>query len=187
MATSFKDHRLLGHLPGSGDPRVWLLGASECPKLAYKEELDQADKWWDPARPRLLRWKNDWYRSCPSLVLLRWRSPPPFIQEWWDHIQYMVLGYPVVCHWGEQGCIQICLGHNWWPMVPGVQDPDSSPWAFRRAGGQGRSFIGRQIRYSYVITGIAAWFDGEAMGLEPPWLWLRIPWWYPPCNPRGCG
>jgi hypothetical protein len=51
----------------------------------------------------------------------------------------------------------------------GVQDPDSSPRAFRRVGGRGHSLDGRHNRYLYVTTGTAAGFGGEAMGLKPPW------------------
>jgi hypothetical protein len=35
--------------------------------------------------------------------------------------------------------IQIILGRNWRPMVPGVLDPDSSPQALHRAGGRSQS------------------------------------------------
>jgi hypothetical protein len=50
------------------------------------------------------------------------------------------------------------LGRNRWPIVPGVQDPDS--W--------GHSLDRRQNTYSYVTTGTVAGFNGEAMELEPP-------------------
>jgi hypothetical protein len=52
-------------------------------------------------------------------------------------------------------------------MLPRVLDPDSSPQAFRRAGGRSHSLDGRQ--YSYVIAGVTTGFCGEAMGLKPPW------------------
>jgi hypothetical protein len=54
-------------------------------------------------------------------------------------------------------------------MVPGVLDPDSSPRAFRRAGGWSWSLDGRHNRYSYVTVGAITGFGGEAMGLKPPW------------------
>jgi hypothetical protein len=43
------------------------------------------------------------------------------------HIRYEVLASPADCHWSEHDRIQIRLGHNRWPAVPEVQDPDSSP------------------------------------------------------------
>jgi hypothetical protein len=69
-------------------------------------------------------------------------------------------------------------------MVPGVQVPDSSHRAFRRAGHRSHSLDGRQNRYSYVTTCTATGFSGEAMGLKPPWSCLRIPRWYPPFTPE---
>jgi hypothetical protein len=36
------------------------------------------------------------------------------------------------------------LGHNRWPTVPGVQDSNSSPRAFRQAGSQSWSLVGWQ-------------------------------------------
>jgi hypothetical protein len=45
------------------------------------------------------------------------------------------------------------LGRNRCPLVPWVQDPDSSPRAFHRAGGRSRSLNGRQNRYSHVTMG----------------------------------
>jgi hypothetical protein len=54
------------------------------------------------------------------------------------------------------------------PMILGVQDPDSSPRAFRRVGGQGHSLDGGQSRYSYITMGTVVGFDFKAMGLKPP-------------------
>jgi hypothetical protein len=77
------------------------------------------------------------------------------------------------------------LGRNWWPTVPGVLDLNSSPTPFHRASGRSWSLDIRHNRYSYVTAGAITGFDAEAMGLKPPWLQLRIPWWYAPCSPRG--
>jgi hypothetical protein len=59
------------------------------------------------------------------------------------------------------------MGRNRRPVVPRVLDPDSRPQAFRRAGGQSHSLNGRQHRYSYDTTGIAAGFEGVIMGIRP--------------------
>jgi hypothetical protein len=47
--------RLLGHLPRTDNPQTWLLRVWTCAELGHKEELDQADRWQNLARPRLLR------------------------------------------------------------------------------------------------------------------------------------
>jgi hypothetical protein len=60
------------------------------------------------------------------------------------------------------------LGHSRRPVVRGVQDPDSSPRAFRRAGGRSHSVNRRYNRCSYVTMGTATGFGGEAMGIKPP-------------------
>jgi hypothetical protein len=60
------------------------------------------------------------------------------------------------------------LGFNWRPTVLVVQDPDSSPRAFRRVGGWSHSLDGRQNRYPYVTMGATARLDGVAMRLKPP-------------------
>jgi hypothetical protein len=52
--------------------------------------------------------------------------PILFNQEWWDHICYMVLDSPSICH-SREPMISRFLGHKWWSAVPGVQDPDYSP------------------------------------------------------------
>jgi hypothetical protein len=49
--------------------------------------------------------------------------PLLFSQEWWGHIRYGVYGSPTICCWRELVIFRI-LGHNWWPVVPGVLDPD---------------------------------------------------------------
>jgi hypothetical protein len=64
----------------------------------------------------------------------------------------------------EVGPYPDSLSHNRWPMVPGVQDPDSHPQAFHRAGGQGCSLDGRQNRYSCVTTSTSTRLGGKAMG-----------------------
>jgi hypothetical protein len=61
------------------------------------------------------------------------------------------------------------FGHNRQSTVLGVQDPDSSPGAFRRAGGRSRSLVGWQNKYSFLTTSTTVGFGGEAMGLKPPW------------------
>jgi hypothetical protein len=81
------------------------------------------------------------FLGCQSLLLSRWREP----------------------------VVSKFLGHNWRHTVPRVLDPNSSPQSFHRAGGQSRSFDGRQNSYSYGTMGIAATFGGVAMGLRPPW------------------
>jgi hypothetical protein len=43
--------RLLGHLPGTGNPQVWLPRAQTRVELGHKEELDRADRWQNPGRP----------------------------------------------------------------------------------------------------------------------------------------
>jgi hypothetical protein len=58
------------------------------------------------------------------------------------------------------------LGCNRRPTVPGVQDPNSNPQAFRRGGGQGRSLVGWQNRYSYDTVGTTAGFGSVIMGLK---------------------
>jgi hypothetical protein len=40
--------------------------------------------------------------------------------------------------------------------------------------------------YSYVTAGAAIGFDVEFMGINPSRSRLGIPWWCPPCSPRGC-
>jgi hypothetical protein len=47
-----------------------------------------------------------------------------------------------------------------------IQDPDSSPQAFRRVGGWSRSLEGWQNRYSYDTTGTVVGFGGVIMGLK---------------------
>jgi hypothetical protein len=51
-------------------------------------------------------------------------------------------------------------------MIPGVQDPDSSPQAFRRASGQSQSLDEWQNMYSYDIVRTTAGFRGVIMGLK---------------------
>jgi hypothetical protein len=60
------------------------------------------------------------------------------------------------------------LGSNQWPAVPGIQDSNSSPRAFHRAGGRGCSLNRRRNRYSSVAMCAAAGFSSEAIGLKPP-------------------
>jgi hypothetical protein len=74
---------------------------------------------------------------------------------------------PILFAAGENRVVSNVLGHNQRPVVPGVQDTDSRPRAFRRAGGCHRSLDGRQNSYSYVTMGTATGFGGEAMGLKP--------------------
>jgi hypothetical protein len=40
--------RLLGHLPGTGNPQAWLSGARARTELGHKVELDQEDRWQNP-------------------------------------------------------------------------------------------------------------------------------------------
>jgi hypothetical protein len=46
--------RLFGHLPGTGNPQVWISGAQACVKLGHKVELDRA---------------NRWVKSCPPTTI----------------------------------------------------------------------------------------------------------------------
>jgi hypothetical protein len=55
---------------------------------------------------------------------------------------------------------------NRWPIVPEVQDPDSSPRAFRPAGGRSWSFDEWQNRYSYETVRIATGFGSVIIGLK---------------------
>jgi hypothetical protein len=43
--------RLLGHLPGTGEHRVWLLGAQAHADPGHKEVLGRANRWRNPAHP----------------------------------------------------------------------------------------------------------------------------------------
>jgi hypothetical protein len=56
-----------------------------------------------------------------SLFLSWW--PLPFGQEWWDHIQYEVLGSSVICRWREQSHIQICCVVTGGPQYLGYRTP----------------------------------------------------------------
>jgi hypothetical protein len=49
-------------------------------------------------------------------------------------------------------------------VIPGVQDPNSSPRAFCQAGGQSRLPIGWQNRYSYGTVGMTTDFRNLNMG-----------------------
>jgi hypothetical protein len=101
-----------------------------------------------------------------SLFLSWWSLP--FSQEGGA---YLIRGtwFPICLPLVGTGSYLDLLGRNWYPMVARVQDPDSSPRAFRRMGGQGRSLDRRHNSYSYVTTGTTTGFGGEAVGLEPPW------------------
>jgi hypothetical protein len=45
----------LGHLPGTGNPEVWLREARVCAEPRLEEKLDRGDRWWDPTYPWPLR------------------------------------------------------------------------------------------------------------------------------------
>jgi hypothetical protein len=110
----------LSHLPATGDSRAWLQGGQACAEVGHKEE----------------------FRSGPDLVLLSWWSLP-FSQEWWGHIRYRGLGSLVVCRWREEGRIRIHLGHNRWPVVPGVWDPIVAP----------EPYVEQVVRVVYLMGG----------------------------------
>jgi hypothetical protein len=170
MTSLFEDPGSLSTCPVLGIPLGMTTEGSGC-----EDEVDWADRWWNPAHPRLLRWEKGLVWMSSGLVLFSLVVP---------HFQTGVVGsYPIRSIWFPShlllegtGSYPDFLGLNRWPMVPRVQDPDSSPRTFRRVGSQSYSLDGRQNRYSYVSTGTAAWFGDEAMGLEPPWSWHRIPW-----------
>jgi hypothetical protein len=127
----------------------------------------------------VLRWRNV---SFMDLILLG-TCPLPFSQDRWDHIRYRMCGSLVVCRCREQ-VVSRFMGHNRWPMVSGVQDPDSSPRAFHRAGSRSRSLDESHNRYSYGTIDAITGFDGEAVGPRPPWSQLINTRWYPSCSPR---
>jgi hypothetical protein len=111
-----------------------------------------------------------WYGSFPGLVLFRLVALPlqPGVVGQCMPVWYGVLSPLAVCHWRES-VVSRFFGCNRRPAIPGVQDPDSRPRAFRGAGDRSRSLDGRQNRYLYVTAGTAAGFGGEAMELKPPW------------------
>jgi hypothetical protein len=121
--------------------------------------------------------------DCSRVLFFLGWWPLLFSQEWWGHIRYEVCGSPSICCW-RKSIVSRIVGHNQHPTVPEVQDPNNSPRAFHRAGGQSRSFNVRQNRYSYVTAGASTGFGGEIVGLKPPQSSLGIPWWCPPCSPR---
>jgi hypothetical protein len=88
-----------------------------------------------------------WCDALLSLVPLRWVAPFSS-QEWWGYPWYGVYGSLVILLL-EEPVISRLSGCNWWPVVPGVQDPDSCPRAFHRSGGQSWPLDGWQHRYSH--------------------------------------
>jgi hypothetical protein len=108
-----------------------------------------------------------------------------FSEKWWAHIRYGVLGSIAICH-RRESVVSWFVGRNQQPMVPGVWNPDSSPWAFHREGDWSHSLNRSQNRYSCVTVGTATGFGGKPMGLKPPWSWLGISQWYPPSSPWCC-
>jgi hypothetical protein len=60
-------------------------------------------------------------------------------------------------------------------MVPGVQDPNNSPRAFRKAGGRSWSPVGWQDRYSHGTVGMAAGLGNMTMGPKAPMTSFQNP------------
>jgi hypothetical protein len=157
--------RLHGHLPGIGEPQAWLPGARYMLSrgLGVRQtgltgtEILPAHGYQDRGKDRC--------GLLPGLLLFSLVVPP--LQRY--TISGMGYLIPQSFAAGGNWAISRFLGCNQWPVVLGVQDPDSSPRAFHRVGGRGCSLNRRHNRYSYVTTGTAAGFDGEAMGIKPLW------------------
>jgi hypothetical protein len=71
------------------------------------------------------------------------------------HTWHGVSDSPAVLPLEEVGSRPDFLGCNQWPAVPGVQDHNSSPQAFRRAGGRSHSLDWRQNRWPKPFTQVS--------------------------------
>jgi hypothetical protein len=115
--------QLSDHLPGTWVPPAWFLRGRAHAMPGHEDEADWDDRWWIPARPRLLWWGKNWCGLLLGLVLFMLVGPP---------LQLGVVRlYPVWSIWfpsrlplEETRLYPDFLDRNRWSAVPGVQDPN---------------------------------------------------------------
>jgi hypothetical protein len=92
-----------------------------CPRL--RREAGRADRWRNPAclSPSYGGKVKAWIVPGISSFLSWW--PLLFCLKWCGPIRYGVYGSPAIFRCSESVVSRI-LGHNRWPAVPGVLDPD---------------------------------------------------------------
>jgi hypothetical protein len=137
-------------------PRHGYRGLGRVLSWVIRGNLDRPGRLQNPLHSQPLRGdKKGLVRTVPRFSSFKLVVPP---------LQSGALGlYPVRGAWfpsrlpleGTRSYPYL-LDHNWWPTVPGVQDPDNRPRDFHRVGAQGRLLDERLNRYSYVTMGAVA-------------------------------